>query len=295
MNKKVFLVLLIMTGAWSALVLTGCEEDPNAPGTHAQTIVFEGLERNYNLFIPDIYDGKTPLPLLFDIHGLGMDPALMERMTKACEKANEEGFLVIQPEGYKKAWNVETCCGEPAELGLDDRGLIIAILDKVKDAYAVDERRVYLQGLSNGGFMSNLLACEFADRFAAVAPVAGGITYGSDEGGYDYGQCTPSRPIPLVMISGNGDGIVPFEGQDASFQRWLELNRCDPDVTKTEAFGVFTCTTYTACADDVEMTQCVGEEVGHCWPGTDFRLWGCSQDLDATDYIWDFVKRFQLP
>jgi polyhydroxybutyrate depolymerase len=59
--------------------------------------------------------------------------------------------------------------------------------------------------MSNGGFLSYRLACEAADSFAAIAPVAGVL-------GIPEMDCTPSRPVTVMHFHGTADGLVPYNG-----------------------------------------------------------------------------------
>lgn len=270
------------------------EDDITKPGRYSRSIIFDDLERNYDVCIPQGYNGTSPLPLLFDIHGLAMGPTMMEDMTHFCKKANEEGIIVVQPDGISNSWNAGWCCGSAASDELDDVGLMRAIRDDLSDELNIDLKRVYADGLSNGGMISNRIACEDTDLVAAIAPVVGGISFGT-QSDVDYDQCQPTRPVPVLMISGADDPLISFESQAATFERWLNLNGCNRLSASIEQSGVFTCTTYDDCDGGVETIHCVGEGVGHCWPGTDYALYGCIDDLNATNYIWDFLKKYSIP
>ena len=71
-------------------------------------------------------------------------------------------------------WNV----GSPGSSGnpVDDVGFIEALIDELANSYAINLDRVYATGMSNGGFMSFLLACQLSEKIAAVASVTGSMT-----------------------------------------------------------------------------------------------------------------------
>ena len=62
--------------------------------------------------------------------------------------------------------NAGSCCGSAVSQGVDDVGFVNAMIDAVDAAYCVDPKRVYAAGFSNGGMLSNRLACELGDRVA---------------------------------------------------------------------------------------------------------------------------------
>ena len=91
------------------------------------------------------------------------------------EKSDEEGFLLVMPNGYQNSWNGGTCCGGASGEQLDDVALFRAIFEEVGKHVNIDLGRVYATGLSNGAYMSYRLGCDAADLFVAVAPGAGAV------------------------------------------------------------------------------------------------------------------------
>ena len=63
-----------------------------------------------------------------------------------------------------------------------------------------------MTGVSNGAKMSLRLGCELTDRITAIAPVIGSMPESLVSG------CAPTRPIPILMINGTDDPLVPWEG-----------------------------------------------------------------------------------
>ncbi|MCP4601850.1 MAG: prolyl oligopeptidase family serine peptidase [Proteobacteria bacterium] len=170
-------------------------------------------------------------------------------------------------------------------MDLDDVGLIRAIRHQIAGELCIDLKRVYADGMSNGGYLAHRIAGEDTDLFAAIGPVVSSIGYNSVD------ECQPSRPIPIAMISGATDDLA---SRNETFAKWVELNGCNDSIVQKQ-YDVFTCTTYNECEDGVETTHCVGEGVDHCWPGTPFQIYPCSQDLDATSYLWKFFARWEIP
>jgi len=264
-----------------SLTLAGCV-DITQPGQYHLNISHDELNRTYELHVPVGYDGSIAVPLLFDLHPLVINGNLMDAMTGFRALSDSEGFIVVQPNGIGGSWNAGPRCCEPANLeGYDDAGLMRAIRDELlTKGLNIDLSRVYADGMSNGGYLAHTIACEDSGLMTAISGVVANMAY------LDLDVCQPTQPVPVLMISGSEDNIA---GREETFDRWLVLNNCVGSPT-TEEIGVFTCTTYDSCDDGVETTHCVGEGVGHCWPGTNF-IPPCSQDLDATQYTWDFFQR----
>jgi polyhydroxybutyrate depolymerase len=268
-------------------LLVSCRSTPwtgsvTAPGHYYLEFEHAGLVRSYELRIPASYTGATPVPLHFDIHPLTANAWIMDLMTDFRSDAERDGFILVQPNGIERSWNSgPKCCAPANDEGLDDVGMIRTIRDElVAMGLNIDPARIFLDGMSNGGYLSNRIACEHPEFTAGIASVVGSMGYASVE------ECQPSEPVAVLMISGGDDYV---ESRNETFGRWLELNQCS--ASTKESFGVFTCETYNDCAGGVETTHCIGEGVGHCWPGTDFLLRGCDSDLDASQYILDFFAR----
>ena len=206
----------------------------------------------------------------------------MEQMTGFRSDSDIRNFILVQPNGIARSWNAgPKCCSPANEDDIDDVGFIQAISnDLIDKGLNIDPDKIYIDGMSNGGYLANRIACEATGFVAGIAVVVGSIGYDS------VLQCQPSQPIPILMISGGDDNLA---SRTETFNHWVKLNNCA--TSNTESFGVFSCETYADCDSNVETTHCVGEGVGHCWPGTDFLIYGCNQDINASQYILDFFDR----
>ena len=271
--------LSLLIGVW------GCNPSGPVtnPGQYHLEMVHNGLDRTYELHVPASYDGSNPIPLLFDLHPLVINGLTMDAMTNFRAISEVKGFIVVQPNGIDGAWNAGPKCCDPAySAGYDDIGYIRALRDELVNlGFNIDLSNVFADGMSNGGYLAHAIACEDTELFTGISGIAASMPYPN------VNDCQPTEPKPVLMISGGDDNIADRE---ISFNRWVTLNNCTGSPA-TENFGVFTCTTYTNCDAGVETTHCVGAGVGHCWPGTAFAIYSCDQDLDASQYIWDFFER----
>lgn len=277
------------TGAGGASPST-CPGAVLAPGVHARTIAHAGSMRAYEVQVPAAYDDTSPVPLVLDIHGYTSSADQQEGYSGFSALAEKEGFIVVRPSGsgFLSSWNGgPLCCGTAASEGLDDVGLMKAIVAEVSALVCVDPRRVYATGLSNGGAMSHRLACEAADVFAAIAPVSWPIALSS------FTECTPSRPIAVMHSHGTGDFIVPYGGgfgkpsTPESFAYWGQVDGCTGEPVVTYTKGNSACATYETCGAGVKVTLCTVAG-GHV-------LYGNDDDVPIAELSWQFLSQFALP
>jgi polyhydroxybutyrate depolymerase len=187
-----------------ALILAGCGSAAFPPGT-----IVVGGTRPVPVVRPPDHDPTVPTPLIVVLHGYGSDAVRMERVFPLASGAAVAGALVVYPQGStnrlgSRFWNASLACCDLFGSGVDDVAYLMALIDEVEAAVAVD--RVVLFGHSNGGFMSYRLACEFGDRFAAVVAVAGAL----DDPPPD---CDAPSPPRMLHIHGTQDGVVTYDGR----------------------------------------------------------------------------------
>jgi len=149
------------------------------PGDYEQSLTFGGRERRYLLHLPPSIRGAQPLPLVIVLHGGANTPEMAERMSGMSPKADSAGFIVAYPQGTTTpndqlyTWNAGTCCGYALDNNVDDVGFIRALIEQLQAEYSIDPKRIFVNGISNGGMMAYRLGCELSDKLAAIAPIAG--------------------------------------------------------------------------------------------------------------------------
>ncbi len=238
-----------------------------------------GNARQYAVHVPTGYSAQAPVPALFCIHGLAQNPVMFCLDTGVAwpTKADQEGFVVIMPNGYMNSWNAGTCCGGAVSAGLDDVSLMRAIFAEVGKHVNIDLRRVYATGLSNGGYMSYRLACEASDLFVAVAPSAGAIGTAAIGGGTgtttDLSSCAPTHKVSILDIHGTSDPLIPYSTQEPSLAIMQASDTCSMTTmpaTVEPSGGDTTCVTFAGCptCPNVEVTGCSVMDGGHCWFGS---------------------------
>ena len=284
------------------LILVGCTFSSFAQETINASITHDGIQRDYILYIPEIYDGNTTVPLVLNFHGFGSSASQQMFYGDFRDIADTEGFLLVHPEGTtfigNQFWNV----GFPGiSSTIDDVGFTEALIDELATLYAIDLDRVYATGMSNGGFMSFLLACQLSEKIAAVASVTGSMTQDT------FDDCNAQRPTPVLQIHGTEDDVVLYNGNTLSIpiadviSYWVDYNNCEttpttttfPDIDPSDGSTI----EHSVYEDGdngitTEHMKVIGG--GHTWPGSVINTGGTNQDIDASMEIWLFFSRYDI-
>ena len=258
------------------------------------SIVSSGERREYLLHVPRTLDRTKPAALVMSLHGAGGWPALQRDVSGWNELADREGFIVVYPAGRDTAgarvWHM---AGE-----LDPR-YIADLIDKLRGEYNIDPRRVYVNGLSNGGGMSFALSCRMPDRFAAVGMVGAALLLPAT-------WCKSTQPVPVIAIHGLRDTMALYHGGTswvapdlAPFlpfgAAWARRNRCAPNVHDVEVRDGVTRREYQQCANGAAVALYTLRDGGHTWPGgAELPEWFAGKtikEFDATAEMWRFFER----
>lgn len=274
-------------------------------------VTYQGTTRVFYVIRPTATVSNAPV--LFLLHGRGMTGDRMANYTAAAELVRDFGIWVILPQA---AGSTGQWAEDPADSGTaDDVGFLTELMNFALINYPLNPRRLYFAGLSSGGFMSNRMACRTSNRIAAIFSVAAGIRAAVRP------ECTATRPMPVGIVNGTLDTIVPYDGipsflasnppnltsaiDTAGF--WVERNGCSllpvemlalPDASIDNT--TVSRRRYLGCSADRPVTLYTVTGGGHTWPGTPFAtytigLGPTSQDVSATRLAWDFVSPHALP
>ena len=295
-----------------AILASHVGAQPAQLGGEYMTLLHDGVRREYYLYVPSDLDGEAPLVVA--LHGRGGTGPGMAVLTGFDALADEHGFIVAYPSGLQQQWNyVEGIAGY--ELQVSDIAFLRALVAEIASRHEVDDRRVYVAGFSNGGFMAQRLACAANDVFAAFASV-GAAGYGGQPG-----VCESPGPVSLLFIHGSADAVVPFRGLrqqtpsgpvtvlasvDQTMGFWSDKIGCENDVdggplprTGLSPDTEVTVLSFEGCPDGAELTIAVVLGGGHNWPGHPGWLPSdvagrVSMDLDASEFVWQFFARHSL-
>jgi polyhydroxybutyrate depolymerase len=284
--KKVLLILLFFP------LIAFSQETLN------ETLEHNGLTREYTVYIPASYSSDVPVPLVLSLHGLTSNNVFNMTYTGFNAIADTANFIVVYPQGttYLGAthWNVG---GFTQGSTADDIGFLDGLIDEISSNYSINSERVYSTGMSNGGYMSFLLACSISTKIAAIASVTGSMTTST------YDECNPQHPTPVLQIHGTIDATVAYDGTAGWSESitdvldyWVNYNNCDAVAVITNIEDISTADGSTvehhlyASGDNgvtTEHFKVLGG--GHDWPGA----WG-NMDISASVEVWKFFMRFDI-
>lgn len=278
-----------------------------ALNTSAQTTIIDsilsgGIYRSYRLYVPADYNGSSARPLVFNLHGYTSNAQSQQLYANFMPIADTANFLVVHPQGTKDNNNQPFWNAGISSLIVNDIQFLSNLIDSIKANYNIDLNAVYSCGMSNGGYMSQTLACELSNRIAAIASVTGSIfttQYGTN--------CHPTRPVPMMQISGTADGTVPYTGSSSSMpidsvvKYWVRYNQCNAtpnfsNVPNSNLTDGCTAEHYIypngLSGSSVELYKVIGG--GHTWPGALVNIGVTNQDFSASKEIWRFFRKYKL-
>ncbi|MBL8814563.1 MAG: dienelactone hydrolase family protein [Planctomyces sp.] len=164
----------------------------------AQRIKVGGETRTYRLVVPKTVDLGKAVPLVVAFHGMLIDNKdVMPKYTRLNETARANKFIIAYPEAVGKSWGIAP---EKVE---NDLALFDALLAQLKAEYKIDPDRVFVVGMSNGGYFAHLVGKERSQTVAAVASHSGPL------GLQTLAGVRADRKFPVLIIHGDEDPIFP--------------------------------------------------------------------------------------
>lgn len=251
--------------------------DPKAQ----QTMQAAGLTRYYLIYVPQNYDPMKPLPLIFGIHGLDMNnvwAAHADSGLKLIEETKDQALLIYpqgqgEHPGNEPKWGgISSNWGGPpgatnAQRLQQDLAFFDALIEHATQNYCIDLDRIFAMGFSQGGFMTNTLACERPSVIRAIAPVAGWGPHGFQP------SCSKQEAAPAVLSTqGDKDGTVtPMLGQQTR-DFWRQRAGCQAATMPSATYGNG-CVEFQGCDPGKPVVYCThpgehwvpGESGGRAW------------------------------
>ena len=292
-------------------MIMSCHKDWKGDGKEDKTCFKQdGVRRCYRVYKPVGYDESQEYPLVFAIHGRFGQGSGMDKFSDFNPVADEKGFLVCYPDGYKRSWADDRNTGPAYDAGIDDIAFFDEMINRISEDYSVNAKKIYACGMSNGAFMSVSLACHLSDRIAAVAAVAGNMAPSPEN------YCN-GGPVPVLLIGGTDDPIVPYNGGEISggsvalgfpdtYIFWRDHNGCydfgvdsswadmDPDDGTTVIVH-----SHVSCDSSTNVILYEVKGMGHTWPqGSQYlkesRIGKVSQEFNGPEVISNFLLSFEL-
>ena len=333
-----FVVLFVPEGLWAQQT--------------KETVVVDDLDRNFVVRLPKGYDAQQHYPVVILLHGMNQDSDDMQRLTRFDELADKDGVITVYPAAMHGRWNVgvhpqirRPAMGPRRRYGYpgggypgggyprggggyprggqqdpeqgnrnrqgppDDVAFLSQMLDHLATKFSVDNARIYMAGLSEGGFMSLRAGCALGDRITAVAAVGAAMP--------KMMVCVPPRPVPVVMINGTSDPVVPNGGgtehnlnvpvlsAEESAKSWAAIDRCaeKPEKSKLASKGKggmeTKVDTYNGCQQNAQVVLYNVKGAGNTWPGgeqyeAEKAIGKTTQDINADEVLWSFFVTRKL-
>ena len=279
----------------------GCGKPVSTPPGMSvyETIFSGGLTRTYLLHVPSGYRASSSAAVVLDFHGHGSNATQQEHRSGMSLLADQQGFIAVYPQGVfgPDGWT-GWATGPRNRPQVNDVLFVSDLLNHLQGILCIDPRRIYATGFSNGGAMTNVLACTLAGRLAAFAPVSG--SYPAYPGG-----CHPVRPVPILEFHGMADRIVPYNGSMsrqlppilAWLQGWATRDGCTMGPTVFYKQANVTGLEWTNCQGNAIVIEYRISGEGHVWPHVSFNKPGGTavSSLSASALIWSFFQQHPLP
>ncbi|QDK81063.1 alpha/beta fold hydrolase [Spirosoma sp. KCTC 42546] len=277
------------------------------------TLRYDEQTRIYWLHLPPAYKQHDELlPLVIALHGGGGSGQQFESQSKLSEKADQEGFITVCPDGLQnpgvlglRTWNAGACCGQIASVQhSDDVGFIRKLIDKLVATRRVDPKKVYALGHSNGAMLCYRLACELPDKLAAIAANSGTMQLKT--------ACKPNRVIPILHIHSQLDRNVPYIGGvgtksinkqwnspvDSTLTVFAQLAGCSTTKETVKTTDKYSFYKWSGCQDGAEIQYYLTADGGHSWPGGTKAVRFIGDEPSTAfvnnDLIWSFFKNYSL-
>jgi polyhydroxybutyrate depolymerase len=267
-----------------------------------ESMQVDNIKRAFVSYVPVGAAATGKMPLIISLHGGFATPNGQFHLADFRPIADKEHILVVCP-ASKHFWHD----GRDKKDGIDDVKFIDQLITYMIDTYHADPKRVYVAGISNGGFMTSRLACQLNKRIAAIAVVAASM----DEGeGY-----APVRPMPVIYMHGTKDPVFSDKGgkafgraiysQEQVLKVWADLDKCAPKPVVTNLPD--TAHDGTSIIKEEYSNPTTGIKVvgytivngGHTWPGgwqylPEFIVGKTTKNLNACQEMWQFFKQYKL-
>ena len=261
-------------------------------------IEYDELERCWLTLLPSDYTDNESYPLVVDMHGYTGTNYNMYNYSDWDRISEEHGVIIAYPQGHENSWNAGWCCGVAHDIGIDDVGFILQMIEQISANYSINDSKIYASGHSNGCAMTQKLANEASHVFAAGGCMALYLLEDAD----------PSfSPTPIIEVHGILDVVIPYsnshsssiifdnslvgdEGAMKNIATWAEMNGCSGILPEMiEEYQDYSIQGYTDCDEDVEVQLVTLHLADHNpYPSAN------PTEIQTTQMVWDFMDRFTL-
>src|ERR1019366_454902 len=298
----------------TAIIFTSSFVYSQTGATISGSFTSGGAVRTYTIYVPTMYDGTTPVPLVFNIHGFTGTCAKQTTAEDFRKIADTANFIIVLPQALVDTNRSSHYYGGTSWnfIGTSDpdKVFIMSLLDTIESHYKINTSRVYSTGFSQGAHMTYDLACFYNTRFAAIASVSGGLGF------VELSAATLTHPTPIMEIHGTADPLAAYNGSSANpsvdslIRWWVNYNHCDatattighlPDVADSATVDsskvihyVYTGGTNGATVELYKILN-GGHQIPSLAPlPIGYGLGNTNQDFTAAKEIWRFFSQYKL-
>jgi polyhydroxybutyrate depolymerase len=322
---------------------------PTHSGDRSESVTVEDTTRTYLVHLPASYDAKKKYPVVLILHDTDNDAGDMARISRFNQTADQYGIIAVYPNALHERWATTEQQqqqqqptrgygrhggmgggypggggggypggggGYPGGHGGGGQGasrqsanelaFFNAMLDQLPTEYSIDEDRVFATGFADGGLMDFQLGCNMGNRIAAIAPVGAELPKSMEQPCKNWSF----RPVPLLMINGTADPVLPYKGRSSgggatlgvedTAKTWAKTDGCGSKPEETSipphANGGLTTkvSTWGDCTQGSAVITYSIVDGGHFWPGGEApyvpanKIGKTSDDLTADEVIWKF-------
>jgi poly(3-hydroxybutyrate) depolymerase len=307
------LALLLSSAAATARAASTCGQSAPASLGERTNVTLDNSDRTFMYWLPSNYDANKQTPVIFSFHGAGGSADQQADMDLLTDPFFNTDHILVY--GQSTTEDKESLWAVSPELSgkVDDVAYVLQVLDKVLSMLCVDESKIYATGMSQGGGLTNLLACDAtaSTKFAAFAPVSGSYYYNETDGKCDPNTitltCIPGRDkIPFLAFHGGDDSVISNKGGsrrggclpdiEVFIKDWAKRDGLSDQSTSSDAFTKHA-TKYVYGSDSEQglVTYVYdGDNIGHTWPSDPEGKDKGTASFNASSIIMSYFANYTL-
>lgn len=167
--------------------------------------------RAYRLFVPESVNLNEPAPLVIAFHGLGIDSKdVMPGYTLLNETANKNSFILVYPQSLGGSWAIDL------QKTADDINFYDKLIEMLSNRLKIDSKRIFVLGMSNGGYFAHLVAKERSDKITAMASHSGPL------GLQTLAGINAARKLPAMILHGENDKLFDISIAKENFDKYTK-------------------------------------------------------------------------
>ena len=271
-------LLILMMAVSCSMMLMAAKENK------FYNLQVDGKTRSYLLYVPN--NVKDSAPLVISLHGAGGVVTTTSHDPDFNSIADKDGFIVAYPQGLQTTFPGLGGMQAPGWTSTGeenfDTDFLKAVVEDIDSKYALDRKRLYCCGFSNGGMMTYVMANTCSHIFAAFAAISG---YPINEFHLHH---TSWRPVPFLHIHGKADDFVKYSLVPNIIDNMVARNGANPVPTTTTKSGKYTKNVYEAGEGGFPVIFYEIDGMGHN-PFTNN-----TEDGSSSQTMWNFFKEYTL-